>query len=158
MRRRKATDSLPKQAFALRASFPNAKLELSPHRLLWHGAITPTALSRTYDVSINFSPPRYPTVRVLAPALQDRPGESIPHLFSNGSLCLHLDDEWSSAMLLVHTIVPWTSEWLFNYEIWLATGTWNGGGEWPPRGKAKSDPSWKLPMSERDTPSRRRPR
>ena len=36
-------------------------------------------------------------------------------------------------MLMVDTTVPWTSEWLLNYEIWLATGTWYGGGEWPPR-------------------------
>lgn len=31
-------------------------------------------------------------------------------------------------MLIANTIVPWTSEWLFYYEIWLATGQWHGGG------------------------------
>ena len=159
MRRGNGTHSLAKQAFALHASFPDAKVKLSPRRLVWQGGITPTALSRTYDVSIDYSPPRYPTIRVLAPALQCRPGESVPHLFSNGSLCLHLDDEWSSRMLIVHTIVPWTSEWLFNYEIWLATGTWNGGGEWPPREQAKSTPtSSKIGRSDRGAASRRQPR
>ncbi|MYD87819.1 MAG: hypothetical protein F4018_15215 [Acidobacteria bacterium] len=28
-------------------------------------------------------------------------------------------------------IVPWTSEWLACYEIWLATGKWLGGGTTP---------------------------
>lgn len=158
MRRATAAHSLTKQAFALHASFPDARVKLSPRRLVWRGTITPTALSRTYTVSIDYSPPRYPTIRVLAPTLHDRPRESIPHLFSDGSLCLHLDDEWSSTMLLVRTIVPWTSEWLFNYEIWLATGTWNGGGEWPPRGQANSTPSSKIARSDRGTASRRQPR
>ncbi|MGH8092034.1 MAG: hypothetical protein ACREIF_00990 [Chthoniobacterales bacterium] len=31
-------------------------------------------------------------------------------------------------MRLADTIVPWTSRWLYFYEIWLATGEWMGGG------------------------------
>lgn len=34
-------------------------------------------------------------------------------------------------MYLNATIIPWTSEWLFNYEVWLATGEWRGGGMHP---------------------------
>jgi hypothetical protein len=41
--------------------------------------------------------------------------------------------EWTVGMSIANTIVPWTSEWLAHYEIWLATGDWQGGGEWPPR-------------------------
>jgi hypothetical protein len=36
-------------------------------------------------------------------------------------------------MSIADTIVPWTSEWLMYYEIWLATSDWYGGGVWPPR-------------------------
>lgn len=36
-------------------------------------------------------------------------------------------------MLIANTIVPWAVEWLFFYEVWLVTGEWGGGGEWPPR-------------------------
>jgi hypothetical protein len=45
-------------------------------------------------------------------------------------------------MLIVDTTIPWTSEWLINYEIWLPTGDWHGGGEWPPRGHG--DPALEL--------------
>lgn len=31
-------------------------------------------------------------------------------------------------MLLVDTIVPWSSEWLFHYEMWKGTGIWFGDG------------------------------
>jgi hypothetical protein len=30
--------------------------------------------------------------------------------------------------LLAITVVPWISEWLIYYELWLVTGRWLGGG------------------------------
>ena len=33
-----------------------------------------------------------------------------------------------SDMTIATTIVPWLSLWLYYYEIWLATGSWQGGG------------------------------
>ena len=53
-------------------------------------------------------------------------------------------------MSIADTIVPWTAEWLVHYEIWLVTGEWYGGGDWPPRragttgllmGEAKEPPA-----------------
>lgn len=40
-------------------------------------------------------------------------------------------------MYVCDTIVPWTAEWLLNYELWLATGEWVGGGEHPQGGSAE---------------------
>lgn len=34
----------------------------------------------------------------------------------------------SGDIALGRTIVPWTIEWLFYYEIWLGIGEWCGGG------------------------------
>lgn len=138
----------------MRASFPEVRADLSQKRLIWRGTITPTPLSRAYRVSITYRMRQYPTVRVIAPELETRPGESIPHLFSSGTLCLHLEDEWSPDMLIVRTTVPWTSEWLLNYELWLPTGSWYGGGEWPPR-QANSTPTSKMARTERRRASRR---
>lgn len=53
-------------------------------------------------------------------------------------------------MSISDTIVPGTAEWLVHYEIWLVTGEWYGGGDWPPRravtagllmGQAKEPPA-----------------
>ena len=41
---------------------------------------------------------------------------------------LHLHDEWNADMLISESVVPWTSEWLLHYELWLATDEWLGGG------------------------------
>ena len=64
--------------------------------------------------------------------LDGRPGESLPHVYSDGTLCLHENGDWSARMLIADSTVPWAAEWLAYYEIWKATGDWHGGGEWPP--------------------------
>jgi hypothetical protein len=75
-----------------------------------------------------------PKVYVLEPKLVLAAGAtSLPHVFSNPEqrICLFMYSrfEWNPTMLFVDTIIPWTSEWLFQYEIWVATGAWCGGGE-----------------------------
>jgi hypothetical protein len=133
MGRRAARRSLVQQAFALHGQFPNAKVKLTPTLLDWTDTIQPTAASRTYTVRITYTLRRYPRVRIVGPKLESRPATSLPHVFGDGSLCLHVEDDWTPDMLIVDTTVPWTSEWLIHYEIWKFTGTWCGGGEWPPR-------------------------
>lgn len=56
--------------------------------------------------------------------------KKVPHLYSDGSLCLHYPNynEWSFRDSWVETLIPWTSLWLFYYEIWKETGQWLGGG------------------------------
>lgn len=125
--------SLSQQAYALRGQFPGAKVTLTPSLLDWTDNIQPTGISRTYMVRITYTMRAYPKARILVPKLESRPGESLPHVWSDGSLCLHLDEDWTPEMLIVDTTVPWTSEWLIQYEIWKFTGKWYGGGEWPPR-------------------------
>lgn len=120
------------QALALRAAFPASKTTVRSRRICWTGKIRPTPISDEYTIRISCSPDQFPRVVVLAPDLLTRPGESIPHRFDDGSLCLHKNHEWSSEMFLVDTTVPWAAEWLAHYEIWLVTGIWHGGGEWPP--------------------------
>jgi len=54
----------------------------------------------------------------------------VPHTYIGDCLCLYYPDydEWTSAMYIAETIVPWISLWLMYYEAWLATGEWLGGG------------------------------
>jgi hypothetical protein len=126
------THSVPRQAFALHGLFPEVKAKLTVTQLVWTGPIQPTPASRVYVVRIAYMLGHFPRVRVLSPDLETRPGERLPHVYGDGSLCLHLEDEWSPDMLIVDTTLPWTAEWLINYEIWKATGEWHGGGQWPP--------------------------
>ena len=126
-----------KQALALAHEFPGSNVELVRGTLVWTGELQPTEISRRYAVSITLGHDHVPRVRVVSPPLEARRGESLPHVYNDGTLCLYSAGEWDSSMLLAWTIVPWATEWLINYEIWLAAGVWYGGGEWPPRHESK---------------------
>lgn len=98
----------------------------------WTGDLLPSALSDNYTVQIDYQFRRRPKVSVLHPRLTSRkPGERIPHTFSDGTICLHLREEWNAARFIADTIVPWMSLWLLHYEIWHALGEWKGGGHEP---------------------------
>ena len=57
-------------------------------------------------------------------------GEKVPHMYSDGSLCLYYPEyaEWKYTDSWAETLIPWASLWLYYYELWLMTGEWLGGG------------------------------
>ena len=57
-------------------------------------------------------------------------GQIVPHMYPDGSLCLFYPGykEWYYLDLWADTLIPWTSLWLYYYELWLQTGEWLGGG------------------------------
>jgi uncharacterized protein len=63
----------------------------------------------------------------------------VPHVYRLGhkpefpALCLFdpKQDEWSPDEFIADKIIPWAIKWLFYYEVWLATGEWQGGGRHP---------------------------
>jgi len=116
------------QAFALRQVMPNGRARIHSGTLTWVGQVQPGPECSTYELQIDHRPRRLPTVRVLAPALKPNDQGLLPHVYSDGTLCLHDEGEWHSKMLLSQTILPWASEWLFYYELWLASDTWFGDG------------------------------
>ena len=128
--RRLASCSPAMQAAALRGRFRDSQIRMSGTSMTWTATLRPSPFSRDYTVRISYTRGRFPRVEVL-PRPPSRPGEPLPHVYGDGSLCLHRVGEWSPDMLIADTIVPWACEWLIHYEIWLATGEWHGGGEEP---------------------------
>lgn len=116
------------QALGLRFMFPLSNVTVSPVKVMWIGTIRPTPMSGDYRVRLAYVVGRHPSVHVLDPPLDPLPYEYLPHMFNDGSLCLHEDHEWTPGHLIVDTIVPWAAEWLAHYEIWKATGLWYGDG------------------------------
>lgn len=105
--------------------------------------IVPTAISPEYVVNVFYRMGRHPEIYVREPRLTLRAGQPLPHVYSQEEqkLCLYFPSggkEWNRSMSIATTIVPWASEWLFFYEIWLATGRWLGGGVH--LGRPKTDP------------------
>lgn len=104
-------------------------MEVRAGRLTWRGRLQPTRLSRYYLVSFDYVGNNFPVVRVLDPPLEPTVEHLLPHVFRDGTLCLHERHEWRPDMRLVETIIAWTCEWLYFYEIWLGTKLWFGDGD-----------------------------
>ena len=126
--------SLLKQAGALRSYFPSSEIKYNGEKeLIWIGDITPTALSITYKVKLHYKQGEFIRVYVLNPKLLLAAGaKTLPHVYSTlkQQLCLYYPKavEWHPGMFYVQTLIPWASEWLYHYEIWVGTGEWHGGG------------------------------
>lgn len=95
--------------------------------------IQPTVLSKFYDIRLTFD--KFIGVRVYVINEELMIAENrnkLPHVYSSKDqrLCLYSPskNEWTNEKLIVSTIMPWISKWLFFYEIWLINGDWLGGG------------------------------
>jgi hypothetical protein len=103
--------------------------------LLWEYRVRPTPLSREYLVRIAFDRGDVPDVFIIEPDLLNlADGRPLPHVYHNPlRLCLILPgtQEWTGAMRIDQTFVPWTTTWLFYFEEWLVSDEWKGGGQHP---------------------------
>lgn len=133
--------SLAQRAMELQAlGIPGARVRLDRGReLQYRFAISPSAFGRIYDCLLRMRPDsREPEVLVLRPDLPCLAGKNpIPHIYDHDGqgtkLCLWWPKqrEWMPRLKLTETCVPWTAEWLWYFEDWLATGEWAGGGQHP---------------------------
>jgi hypothetical protein len=110
--------------------------KLGPGRLTWRFVTSPTPFSRRYRLRIEYQQSEVPRVLVEDPNLVDlADGRRLPHVYTQQPprLCLYLPGtgEWTPAMRLDQTVVPWAILWLFYFEEWLVSNEWKGGGMHP---------------------------
>lgn len=103
---------------------------------VWYFEATPSPLSRTYVLRIEYRQGDTPKVYVERPNLKLLAnGRRLPHVYQQdpARLCLYLPRtyEWQPWMRIDNTIVPWAILWLFYFEEWLSSDEWKGGGEDP---------------------------
>lgn len=119
------------QALRLKRDVPGSTMAVEGAAVTWIGDLRPSPLSHLYRVRIVHLAGYCPKVWVVNPKLQTREGKRAPHLYPAGNLCLFhpkTDGRWDDSKLIADTLLPWTAEWLLHYEVWLATGVWQGGG------------------------------
>lgn len=126
--------SLIHQAGALKSYFPESTIiRKGEDELIWIGSITPAPLSETYRIKLHYKRGSFIRIRVIDQKLRLAEGKTkLPHVYSTPKqeLCLYYpkDNEWHPGMYYVKSLIPWASEWLYHYEIWVGTGEWHGGG------------------------------
>jgi hypothetical protein len=119
----------------IKAMFPNLMINKSKgNSFEIEIKLRPTTLSEEYDVKICFDKFLGVDVYVINKKLKIAKNRSkLPHIyppFNAQRICLYSPKkrQWTREKLLVSTIVPWASEWLQFYELWLVNGDWLGGG------------------------------
>jgi hypothetical protein len=123
---------LAEQFRQMKLHWPRFSRSLHHSQVSWTGELTPAGMSDTYTIRVTYTPPMRPVVEVISPELKGRPGERIPHTFLGKKLCLHLHQQWVPAnTIIATTVIKWAVLWLFFYETWVITGTWEGGGHEP---------------------------
>ncbi|TND10163.1 MAG: hypothetical protein FD123_411 [Bacteroidetes bacterium] len=125
--------SVIEQTRYLQNQFPNSTIRNIDHGFIWEAELRPSSLSQLYRVKLEFKRGHHPDVYIVSPKLQLAKGAvKLEHVYSTKEqhLCIYHrpSNEWGDTLLIAKTIVPWISEWLLHYEIWLITGAWHGGG------------------------------
>lgn len=78
---------------------------------------------------------KIPKVYVISPILKSYSNESIPHTYGmqkiNGKEYLQIcpfypAEDWNKNMIIADTVLLWSIEWFYFYEIWLVSGKWCG--------------------------------
>ena len=125
--------NLTLQAIHLKNLFPGSSACVKRNCLIWEGCLKPTPISQTYTIRLTYKFDDSPEVNVLKPELLIPEEKRLPHTYPGNRLCLYYpgSKDWQGNMLLSKTIIPWISEWLYFYELWLVTGEWYGGGVHP---------------------------
>lgn len=123
------------QAMNIKRIFTNGKVAtVHDQHLTWTQTISPSPLGGLYKVKLVYHLNQSPKIFVVDPKPLPlaKGAKKLPHCYDQKEqrLCLYYPDgkEWNKTMLLSATVIPWTYEWLYHYEIWLGTGEWTGGG------------------------------
>lgn len=128
---RRARLNVHEQAAWMRHHLPHFRSTVRGRELVCRGVLQPTPLSREYKVVIQYELGQRPRVFVPGGQLQPRTkNEPIPHTYADDEPCLYdpKNCEWRPDMKIATSIVSWLSLWLTYYEVWRATGDWQGGG------------------------------
>ena len=126
--------SLPVQGLLLQHKYPESRVCIKHNYLIWYGEIRPTPLSRLYKIKIICEKGNKPKVFLYGKHIEGIEKNDFPHNYHKNEskqeiqLCLNMPCEFNYSLRIIDTIIPWTQEWLYHYEIWLATGEWRGGG------------------------------
>lgn len=114
-----------RQKKLMEKNFPDFQCSYSKRSLTCIGTLKPTEDCANYTVKIIHQPEKQPHVFVLNPKIT--PDEKI-HFYRDGSLCLYypIESPWKHTDNLHEKIIPWTSEWILFFELYLLEGEWLG--------------------------------
>lgn len=127
------------QLMNLKYKYQSTNYYLKKGNLYWEQQVKPSEISREYTITVKYNGIN-PEVYLYNQGIMKSKEDNIPHCYKQFykdenneyvKICLFYPKyrEWSSDMFISDTIIPWTIDWLYYYELWLITGKWLGGGK-----------------------------
>ncbi len=107
-------------------NFPFLSCNIKNKVLCCTGWIQPDGCKEKYKIKIEYVAGYEPKSTILFPKIE--PGKEI-HMYKDYSLCLHYSEDmiWNERIRIHEYTVPWISEWIIYYEIYLMNGgKWEG--------------------------------
>ncbi len=100
------------------------RCEIKYGMLICIGELQPENCDR-YKIRIEYREGIAPQVFILSPHINPR---AEIHMYNEGSLCLFYPKEfkWTNSTKIADYTIPWIVEWVLYYELWKATGKWEG--------------------------------
>jgi hypothetical protein len=129
--------SLAVQLMHLQRRYPSGTGGVHRSRLVWRQQIRPHALAHSYSCRLEHTFEDYPCMFCVDPPLSALAGgRRLPHVYTRTEpicMCLFMKNReyWHDRMLLADIVVPLAYYWLANFEDWLFSGVWRGGGTHP---------------------------
>lgn len=95
----------------------------------WLYSLQPREMSPSYKIKIVYKKYFFKVFVLDKLRLADNQNK-LPHVYDNEKqqICLYYSSREWNASKSITIVVPWISEWLYFYEIWLITGEWCVGG------------------------------
>lgn len=100
--------------------------EIKNNVLICKGWIQPEGCKVSYKIKIEYVSGHEPKSTILSPKIE--PCKEI-HMYNDYSLCLHYppDMHWNAQVPIHAFTLPWISEWVVFYELYLINGNiWEG--------------------------------
>lgn len=94
--------------------------------LICTGFLQPPGCKNPYKIKIEYVAGHEPKSTILKPSIE--PCKEI-HMYNDHSLCLHypIDMFWNEKIKIFEFTIPWISEWIIFYELYLVNGNiWEG--------------------------------
>lgn len=100
--------------------FPFLKCRLKKNRLCCVGTFKSSLSGSEYEVKIIKQGNNPPRVKIIKPSIRKK------HVYPDGSLCFYhyKNFKWDNNYLISDYHIPWTSAWIYFYEVWLITDEW----------------------------------
>jgi hypothetical protein len=110
----------------METNYPFLNCAVQNNVLVCGGWMQPDHCSKKYKIKIEYVAGNEPKSTILFPKID--PSKEI-HMYRDHSLCLHYppDMKWDERVKIYQYTIPWISEWIIFYEIYLINGNkWEG--------------------------------